>query len=304
MALDVDVDGVRAFNRFYTGWVGALGEEHLETGFSLTETRVLYEIAHLPEASARAVSEALRLDAGYVSRMVGRFRREGWVEATAAARDARVQILRLTEAGWQVLNPLQERARAAVAARIEPLGATGRARLLGAMGALQDLLDPDAQRPYLLRSHRPGDAGWVVAKHAEVYCEELGWDSAFEATVARIAADFVEHFDPATHAAWIAERDGEPIGSVFVVPHDARTAKLRMLVVDRRARGLGIGRRLVDEAIRFARSAGYASMTLWTFDALTAAGAIYRGAGFRCTRSEPTRAFGKEMAEQIWTLDL
>ncbi len=306
MAAVEQVRIVREFNRFYTALIGALSPDYLATDISLTQMRVLYEIAHQPGMTGRDLSAMLRLDPGYLSRVLKAFRTRGWVASEADADDARVRRLMLTDAGWAAFAPMQERARAAIADVLSPLSDEERSRLVAAMGTIRGLLDPadPGAKSYLLRPPRAGDFGTVVAAHGSLYADEYGFDTTFEALVARIAADFIDGFDPSRHCCWIAERDGRVIGSVFVVDVDAETAKLRMLYVDPRARGLGVGRRLMEEAIRFARSAGYLRMTLWTNDILTAARDLYRSAGFIHTASDPMAAFGVEMVAETWDLTL
>lgn len=301
-----EVAAFRRFNRFYTAYIGALGPAHQGSPVSLTEMRVLYEIAHRDGATAREISADLGIDPGYVSRLLKGFRAKNWVEAQEDERDGRARRLFMTEVGWAAFAPMQERSRAVAAEVLSQMSATDRARLMGAMGTIQAILAPDGltAEPYLLRPHRPGDIGTIVAAHGRLYAAEYGFDMTFEALVARIAADFVDNFDPTRHCCWIAERDGDVVGSVFVVDADAATAKLRMLIVDPRARGLGIGKRLTREAIRFARTAGYRRMTLWTNDILVAAREIYRAAGFVHVASEPLDAFGVSMVAETWDRNL
>ena len=296
----------RQFSRFYTSYIGALGPDHQGSAVSLTEMRLLYEIAHRDGPTAKEISADMRVDPGYVSRLLKGFRAKGWVEATPDAADGRVRRLSLTEAGRAAFTPMYDRANAIAAEALAELAPADRDRLLAAFATIRAILDPEAPtaEPYLLRPHRPGDMGQVIAAHGRLYAAEYGFDVSFEALVARIAADFIEQFDPARHCCWIAERDGEMVGSVFVVDADETTAKLRMLFVDERARGLGIGKRLTEEAMRFARAAGYTRMTLWTNDILTAAREIYRKAGFTCVASEPLHDFGVSMMAETWERDL
>lgn len=305
MNLVEQVRFVRRFNRFYTRHVGALGNGHLDSPYSLTEVRVLYELAHAEVLTATQISAALGLNPGYLSRVLRKFRDTDLIDSRPSDTDARVQELRLTDKGWDVFAPLQQRSRDEVAAVLEQLSKTDRHRLTAAMATIEEVLgEKEVDPSYILRPHRPGDIGWVIHKEATLYNEEFGWDAQLEAMVARLGAEFIEGFDPKTHCCWIAERDGVPVGSVFVVPQDAATAKLRMLHVDRRARGLGIGKRLVEEAIRFARRAGYRGMTLWTNDVLVAARGIYKAAGFQLVASEPHHSFGKDLVGETWTLTL
>lgn len=301
-----EVAAFRQFSRFYTSYIGALGPDHQGSAVSLTEMRVLYELAHRDGPTAREISADMRVDPGYISRLLKGFRAKGWVAATPDATDGRVRRLSLTKAGRAAFTPMYDRANEVAADALAALAPADRTRLLAAMATIRAVLDPAAAlaEPYLLRPHRPGDMGEVVAAHGRLYAAEYGFDISFEALVARIAADFIDKFDPARHCCWIAERDGAMVGSVFVVDADETTAKLRMLFVDERARGLGIGRRLTEEAMRFARSAGYRRMTLWTNDILTAAREIYRKAGFDCVASEPLNDFGVSMMAETWERDL
>ncbi|WPZ34469.1 helix-turn-helix domain-containing GNAT family N-acetyltransferase [Thalassobaculum sp. OXR-137] len=301
-----EVAAFRQFSRFYTAYIGALGPDHQGSAVSLTEMRVLYELAHRDGPTAKEISADIRVDPGYVSRLLKGFRAKGWVATTPDADDGRVRRLSLTEAGRAAFTPMYDRANVVAAEALAELAPADRDRLLSAMGRIRAILDPQAApgEPYLLRPHRPGDMGQVIAAHGRLYAAEYGFDMSFEALVARIAADFIDKFDPARHCCWIAERDGEMVGSVFVVDADETTAKLRMLFVDERARGLGIGKRLTEEAMRFARSTGYTRMTLWTNDILTAAREIYRKAGFECVAAEPMNAFGATMVAETWERDL
>jgi DNA-binding MarR family transcriptional regulator/GNAT superfamily N-acetyltransferase len=302
------VAAVRGFNRFYTRRIGVLDEGHLKSRFSLAEVRVLYELAHRDQPLASELARDLALDAGYLSRMLRGFRGRGLVARTASREDARQSRLSLTPKGKQTFAPLERRSDEAVAGMLSPLTGEERTRLAGAMDTIRRLLEPPvglrSQAPYTLRPHRPGDMGWVIHRHAVLYTQEYGWDERFEALVAEIAAKFIQNLDPARERCWIAELDGEAVGSVFVVKHSAETAKLRLLLVEPAARGLGIGARLVDECIAFARETGYRTMVLWTQDILHAAVHIYRKAGFQLVREEPHSEFGIPLTGQIWELRL
>jgi len=302
------VDTVRAFNRFYTRHVGALGEHLLDSPYSLTEMRVLYELAHRRAGvSASTLAADLGLDPGYLSRILARFESQRLIAREAAADDARRTEIRMTPRGHESFAPWERQTRDGVAAMLDGLPAHGRRAVLDGMRAVQRHLDParaaDA-RAYTVRTHRPGDLGWIVQQHGAVYAREYGYDSRFEAVVARIAADFLERFDPARERCWIAEMDGENVGSVCLVKKSATTAKLRLLIVDERARGLGIGRRLVDECIRFARQAGYRKITLWTHGQLAAARGIYRSCGFARVESRRVKSFGHHLVDETWELKL
>ncbi|HEY7288892.1 MAG TPA: helix-turn-helix domain-containing GNAT family N-acetyltransferase [Vicinamibacterales bacterium] len=300
------VDAVRAFNRFYTRRIGVLGGRLLETPYSLSEMRVLYELAHRGTASAAELRRDLGLDAGYLSRIVRRFEANGIVTRAAAPDDHRRHLLTLTARGRRAFAPLENRARSEVAAMTGQLAPGDQRELTTAMKTIERLLDPKAATPppCVLRAHQPGDIGWVVHRHGELYAREWGYNEKFEALVARVAADFLDHFDPARERCWIAERDGVIVGSVFVVALSKHVAKLRMLLVEPSARGLGLGRRLVDECVRFARRAGYKKMTLWTHSELTAARRLYQDAGFVLTARKRDRSFGRSLVSETWELAL
>lgn len=300
------IDTIRRFNRFYTRQIGVLQEGLLATSFSLAESRVLYELAHRNDATATELGRDLGLDAGYLSRMIRGFEAQGFVEKRRSALDGRQSHLTLTEAGRAAFAPLNERSSVEVAAMLAKLGAPAQDRLTAAMTEIESLLDPSPveSRPYSLRAHRPGDIGWVAHRHGLLYHRDYGFDESFEALVAEIGAQFIRNFDPARERAWIAERRGEIVGSVFLVRQSDAVAKLRLLLVEPSARGLGLGRRLTEECIAFARERGYTTITLWTNDVLTAARAIYRQAGFRLIASEPHHSFGRDLVGENWELDL
>ena len=300
------VEAVRRFNRFYTRRIGALGEGHLDTPFSLAEARVLYELAHRETATATELGQELGLDAGYLSRILRGFQDRRLLDRRPSETDARQSRLTLTEQGRAAFAQLDAAARRDIAAMLDAVPATGRQRLVAAMQTIEDVLAarPGPGEPYILRGPRPGDLGWVVQSHGELYAREYGWDEEFEALVAEIVAAYVRNLVPERERCWIAERDGENVGSVFVVRHSDQVAKLRLLLVDPRARGLGIGARLVDECIRFSREAGYRTLTLWTNDVLHSARRIYIAAGFRLVREEPHHSFGQDLVSQTWELEM
>lgn len=300
------VAAVRRFNRFYTRRIGVLLEGHLSSPYSLTEVRVIYELAHRDETTATALAKYLDLDPGYLSRLLRKLVGLGLIEKTPSARDGRQSLLRLTDSGRDTFATLNARSAAEIGAMLDALSPAGQARLIEAMAIVEDVLgaEPEPRAPYLLRPQQPGDIGWVIQRHGLLYAREFGWDERFEALVAGVAAAFVENFDPRVERCWIAEKDGENVGSVFLARQSDDVAKLRLLLVEPKARGLGIGRRLVDECIRFARSRGYSTLTLWTGSVLTAARRIYRDAGFRLARSEPHRSFGQDLVSETWELDL
>jgi DNA-binding MarR family transcriptional regulator/GNAT superfamily N-acetyltransferase len=301
------VAAIRRFNRFYTRTIGVLQEGLLQSSFSLAEARLLYELAQCPGATATGLGRELGLDSGYLSRMLHRFERDGLITRVASEADRRQSALSLTDAGRAAFAPLEARSRDAIGALLGAISEPAQALLVAAMGQIETLLGAPgsaATVPWLLRQHRPGDIGWVVARHGALYAEEYGLDQRFEALVAKVAGAFLAGHDPLRERCWIAERNGVNIGSVFLVRESDETARLRLLIVEPAARGLGIGKRLVAECIGFARTAGYRRITLWTNDVLSAARAIYQRAGFRLVASAPHRDFGPPMVGEDWELDL
>ena len=297
-----DIKAVRAFNRFYTQRIGVL-RRYLDTDFTLTEVRVLYELAHRPAVTASDLVHALELDAGYLSRILRRFEDQGWLARTTAPHDARQSLLQLTEAGYATFAPLQQKSRDETAALLAGVPAPARARLVAALDTVHGLLEAREPR-VVLRDPGPGDLGWVVQAHGELYAREFGYTSEFEALVAGIAAKYLQHFDPEWEKGWIAELDGERVGSVFVVRQSRTIAKLRLLILLPQARGLGLGGRLTDECIAFARARGYRKLVLWTQSHLEAARAIYRSRGFQCVAEEANHAFGHDLTSETWELKL
>ncbi|MEO8805692.1 MAG: helix-turn-helix domain-containing GNAT family N-acetyltransferase [Burkholderiaceae bacterium] len=304
------VELIREFNRFYTRRIGVLHEGLLHTKFTLTESRLLWELAHAEGKTATDLSRELDLDPGYMSRLLRGLKERGLLKTTRAAADARHQHLSLTAAGRRAFAPLNTRSQADVTALLATLTEPQQQQLLQAMAQIEKLLgDAGARKPpYLLRAHRPGDIGWVISRHGALYADEFAWDARFEAMVARIAADFVDRFDAKREACWIAERDGANVGSVFLVqarddtthaPIDG-AAQLRMLLIEPSARGLGLGVRLVDECERFARQAGYQKIVLWTNSLLLAARGIYKKAGYQLIASEPHHSFGHDLMGERW----
>lgn len=297
------VSAVRAFNRFYTSHVGLLGDRHLDSPFSLTEMRLLYELAHRDAPTASALARDLGLDAGYVSRIVRRFESRGLLTRTPRPSDRRIDVLRLTPKGRRAFTPLESRARAHIRSMLGRLRPDDQRRVVDSMATIRGVLAGDASKArYELRPHRPGDMGWVVHRHGAIYAKEWGYNAEFEALVAKIVSDFLTNFDPARERCWIAERHGDIVGSVFVVAQSKSVAKLRLLLVEPSARGLGIGRRLVDECIQFARAAGYRRITLWTQSELDAARRIYKAAAFERVAQERHDSFGKKnLVAETWT---
>jgi DNA-binding MarR family transcriptional regulator/GNAT superfamily N-acetyltransferase len=305
--MDSPVAEVRAFTRFYTAVIGVLDEGLLGTPYSVTEARVLFELAQSDATDVADLRRGLRLDSGYMSRIAARLEADGLVTRAPSGRDARRQVLALTPRGREVFADLDARSADQVAHLLDKLDEADQERLVTAMGTVRSLLGaaqgdgrPAASRTVVLREPGPGDLGWVVARHGAVYAAEYGWNAEFEGLVARIVADYAAGHDPRREAAWIAELDGEPVGCVFCVARDDTTAQLRILLVDPAARGLGIGARLVAECLRFATAAGYESMMLWTNEVLTSARRIYEAAGFRLVEEEPHHSFGQDLVGQVW----
>jgi DNA-binding MarR family transcriptional regulator/predicted GNAT family acetyltransferase len=295
---------VRRFGRLYTQRIKALQEAFLGTGWSLTESRVIYELATRDGLAAAELARDLGLDRGYLSRMLRRFVTGGLVARQRADRDGRSQVLRLTDRGRAEFALLDARQDELVAGMLSALPDGAAAEMVEAMRRIEILLGGQGPRGWLLRGLRAGDLGWVVARHGALYAEEYGWGQEFEVLVAGIVAEAMAGFDPTREAAWIAERDGAPVGSVFVVRVDDETAKLRLLFVEPSARGLGIGARLVGECSDFARRAGYRRITLWTHSILTAARHLYAREGYRIVESAPFSGFGQQLTSEIWQLDL
>jgi DNA-binding MarR family transcriptional regulator/GNAT superfamily N-acetyltransferase len=299
---DSRVQAVRRFNRFYTRQIGVLESGLLGSPFSLTETRVLYELAHRDDLTAAVLTRELGLDAGYLSRMLAAFSKQGLVKRTRSKTDSRRTLLGLTAKGRRTFSPLDRRASEQVAGVLGQLPVAGQKRLVESMDAVEELLGAPVEEPpaFRLRPPEPGDLGWVIHRHGVLYAREYGWDERFEALVAQILAQFVQSFDPKRERCWIAERGGVIVGSVFLVKESERVAKLRVMYVEPEARGLGIGKRLVDECLRFARAAGYAKITLWTNSVLLAARHVYAKAGFQMVRSEPLEDFGQRLVAETW----
>jgi DNA-binding MarR family transcriptional regulator/GNAT superfamily N-acetyltransferase len=306
MKLENRVATVRQFNRFYTQRIGVLREGLLKSPFSLTQSRVLYELAHRAECTATGLGRDLGLDAGYLSRILGDFEKRGLLARKPSDTDGRQSLLRLTRKGQKAFAPLHARSREEISAMLTRLSGAEQGRLIEAMLTIEELLGarPEPKAPYLLRPHQPGDMGWVVHRHGVLYAQEYGWDEQFEALVAGITAKFIQHYDPKRERCWIAEKDGEIVGSVFLVKRSATVAKLRLLLVEPSARGLGIGTRLVGETIQFARRAGYRKIALWTNSVLVSARRIYEAAGFRLVDQEPHHSFGKDLVGESWELKL
>jgi DNA-binding MarR family transcriptional regulator/GNAT superfamily N-acetyltransferase len=298
------IAAVRRFNRFYTQHIGLLQEAWLDSPFSLTEARVLYEIGQRAGATASDIGGELGLDAGYLSRILRRFHKDGLIRKQASPADGRQTLLSITARGRKVFAPLETHTHHQIGAMLERLGPDEQDRLVSAMGTVETLLAAEPKPAYILREPRAGDFGWVVTRHAVLYAQEYGWTENFEGLCAQIVADFLNNFDLTSERAWIAERDGERVGSVLLAKETPEVARLRLLLVEPSARGLGIGQHLTDECISFARQCGYRRITLWTHRVLTAARHIYERAGFRLTSSETRKSWGQDVVSEHWDMTL
>jgi DNA-binding MarR family transcriptional regulator/GNAT superfamily N-acetyltransferase len=299
------VKAIRAFNRFYTRKIGVL-DGMASSPFSLAEARVLYELANRQQPTATDIRKELGIDAGYMSRILRDFERRKFVARERSKTDERQRFLSLTRKGRSAFAPLDARSNRDVAAMLEDLSPTERKHLVDSVQMVRRLLGDiaEAKTSYLLRPHQPGDMGWIVHRQAILYTDEYGWDGTYEALAAEIVAQFLKNYDPKWERAWVAEKDGERVGGVFLAKGSDQVARLRLLHVERQARGLGIGKRLVEECIRFARQAGYQSMTLWTQSILDAARHIYRKSGFQIVHEERHHSFGKDLTAETWELKL
>lgn len=307
LAPEERIAAIRRFNRFYTRQIGLLEEGIYRSPFSLTEVRVLYELAHREQLTATELGKDLGLDAGYLSRILRGFQKQGLISRTPSDNDGRQSLLGLTARGSEVFAPLDARSHEDIAKLLWKLTASGQSRLVEAMHSIEQLLGA-GQPPksaYTLRPHRPGDIGWITHRHGVLYSQEYGYDERFEALVGEIAAKFIRHFDPRRERCWIAEREDEIAGCVFLVKRSQNIAQLRMLLVEPKARGMGIGRRLVDECVHFARHAGYKKVVLWTQSELLSARRIYEAAGFRLMRKKAHKSWGRNgLVSEIWELKL
>ena len=300
------VQAVRRFNRFYTRQIGVLQEHLLQSQFSLTEVRVLYELSDRGTVTAVELREVLGLDRGYLSRMLQNFEAQGWINAIPSPADRRRLFLSLTSKGEKIFAPLDRRSSEEVAAMLAKLSPSRQRDLLRGMREIESILHPGrpAQPTWILRQHRPGDMGWVVHRHGAIYAKEYGYDERFEALVAEIVAGFIKNFDAKRERCWIAERDGEVVGSIFLVKKSRTTAKLRLLLVEPSARGWGIGERLVSECVQFARQVGYLKIVLWTQSELHSARHLYEKAGFKRIGHEAHQSWGKDVIGETWQLSL
>ena len=306
--LDRRIAEVRRFNRFYTKKIGVLSEAFLNTPYSLTEARVLHALAHRDGATATWLCEELGLDPGYLSRILRAFEQQNLIFRTPSPQDGRQTLISLTPAGRDAYEPLDRASQSDIGSLLAPLPEADQERLIGAMRTVSALMgdrsEASLNRTFVLRSHRPGDMGWVTQRHGALYSDEYGLNDRMESYVAEVVAKFLREYDPARERCWIADQDGTPIGSVFLVKESDEMARLRLLIVEPKARGLGVGRRLVDECIRFARQAGYREVTLWTHSILTAARRIYAAAGFEIIETEEHDEFGPMLTGETWTLRL
>jgi DNA-binding MarR family transcriptional regulator/GNAT superfamily N-acetyltransferase len=294
------VTAVRAFNRFYTNVIGLLHEGLLRTPYSLTEARVIFELAQRDASELANLRRVLSIDAGYMTRILARLETDGIATRERSGADGRRQVIGLTDRGRGVFEMLDQRSAEEIRALLSRLTEHDQRRVIGAMGAIRQVLEGSPRPEPCLRPPRPGDFGWVVQRHGVLYAEEYGWDESFEALVARIVADYMDHRDPKRESAWIAEVDGEPVGCVFCCKKEENVAQLRLLLVEPSIRGMGIGTRLVDECVRFARRAGYGHVMLWTNDVLEDARRVYERAGFERVGEEPHHSFGHELVGQNW----
>jgi len=305
--LSEQIKAVRHFNRFYTKQIGALNEGLWESPFSLTEARVIYELANRKKATATELGTELGLDAGYLSRTVRDFEKRKLIKKALSEKDARQSILSLTARGQREFENLDQLSSNQIEELLNNLSRVERARLLAAVKTIEELFGAKPKEEkvsYILRPPQAGDMGWVVQSNGALYAQEYGWDENYEALVAQIVADFIKGYDRNKTRCWIAEKDGENVGSVFLGKKSKTAAKLRLLIVDPKARGLGIGKRLVDECTRFARQAGYKKITLWTNSVLLAARSIYQKAGYELVKSETHHSFGKDLVGETWELKL
>jgi DNA-binding MarR family transcriptional regulator/GNAT superfamily N-acetyltransferase len=298
------VEAIRRFNRLYTRRIGLLRKDHLGSGWSLTETRILFELSQQAGMTASALCEGLELDQGYVSRILARFEKKGLIARRVSPDDARIQVIALTRLGQKTFAGLDARAHGAIADLLRDKPAEQRQAMARAARTFEHVLGDVRPKdaPIVIRPPRPGDIGWVIHRHGVLICKEFGWDIGFEVKVAEILGSFGKH--PGREQGWIAERDGEILGSVFVIPDDEETARLRVLYVEQNARGHGLGRQLVDLCITFARQSGYRRLVLWTHDFQKPARHIYEAAGFRLVSSEPHCNFGVQVLSETWELDL
>ncbi len=300
------VGAVRRFNRFFTRQIGVLREGLVHTPYSLTEARILFELGHSEQVKASGLCRELGLDAGYLSRILARLEQQGLIAKVRSDSDGRQRLLHLTPEGEKTAALLDQRSREEVSEMLSDLSEEERQRLLKAMQTIEGVFDRGLKfsEPFVLRPHEPGDMGWVTHRHGVLYAQQYGWDERFEALVAQIVADFINNYNPARERCWIAEMDGEIIGSIFLVQSSETVAKLRLLLVEPKARGMGLGTRLVQECIRFARRSGYQKIVLWTNSVLVEARHIYHKSGFMLIEQEPHHSYGHDLVGETWELIL
>lgn len=304
--LQEKVEAVRRFDRFYTNRLGLLKPGYLKTQFPLTQARIIYELAQRDDLTASALIRTLDIDAGYLSRILSAFEKDGFIRKSPSKTDNRHRILKLTTRGRRAFSVLDERSNQKAATALQGLSPEGQQRLLQAMQTIESLFSaqPKSAMPYLLRPHRPGDIGWIIHRHGVLYAEEYGWDESFEAMVADILARFIQKHDAKREYLWIAEQDGERVGSILVVDAGDNVAQLRILLVEPKARGRGIGKRLIDECLAFSKRAGYKKIKLWTQSILVEARRLYDNAGFTLVEEKPHHSFGHDLVAQVLELPL
>jgi DNA-binding MarR family transcriptional regulator/GNAT superfamily N-acetyltransferase len=305
-ALESQIAAIRGFSRFYTRKLGIIEPKLLASPWTLQEARIIYEIAQHDNCTATDLVQTLGLDAGFLSRTLQALQRRQIVARKPSKADRRANELALTAKGRASFAELERRSRDEVGALLAGLDDHERSTVVNAMAVIEQVLEPPARKPagFLLRSHRPGDIGWIVSRHGAIYAQEYGWNISFEALAAEITAQFLKSWDPAREQCWIAEIGGEPVGSIFLVRASDDVAKIRLLLVEKKARGLGVGRALVEQCLRFAKDAGYNSVTLWTQSILVAARGIYQRAGFQCVKQEKHHSFGVDLVGETWELEL
>lgn len=303
---DQRIRAIRQFNRFITRKVGALQEGLLHSSYSLAEVRVMFELAHRNDLTAAQLTKELGIDAGYLSRILGKFDQRGFINKIRSETDGRKMILQLTEKGMDAYAPLNQRSNEEIAEMLAEIPDADQQRLLEAMQTVERLLTSDFKyaEPFMLRSHFPGDMGWIIYKHGVLYSREYGWDERFEAAVSQIAADFINNYNPEKEHCWIAEMGGDNVGSIVLAQENENTARIRLLIVDPKARGMGVGSRLVEEAVRFAKRKGYQRIVLWTNHVLKEARHIYRSKGFQLVFEEEHNNFGPTLIGETWELQL
>jgi DNA-binding MarR family transcriptional regulator/GNAT superfamily N-acetyltransferase len=300
------IEAVRRFDRFYTNRIGLLKPGLLKTRFPLTQARIIFELAQRQDLTASALTRALDIDAGYLSRLLSAFEKDGLIQKSPSKSDNRHQLLKLTAKGRKAFSVLNERSKRQNAALLQSLSPEDQQRLLQSMQTLENLLGAPAKPalPYLLRPHRVGDIGWIIHRHGVLYAEEYGFDETFEALVADILARFIQHHDPKREYLWLAEQDGERVGSIMIADAGEEVAQLRILLVEPKARGCGIGKRLIQECMDFSKRAGYKKIKLWTQSILAEARHLYEKAGFALVEEKPHRSFGHDLVAEIWELPL